>query len=327
MVGLLLASVLLYVAAFSVLLDRPLSLGTLRETLERKIAAASAMPPPRLIILAGSNALFSHSCATIGAMLALPCVNGGVALGLGLDYQFALWKPVLRPGDNLYLPMELEQYARPLGAARTGPDAALVLQQDRFLLVHLGIGRVLPALFSGTMSDAVASVVEQAAVAFRPDLANPAFSDINGQGDGIGHSLLKARANRVFLASLHRQDPSPAVIRDGYGRQEIAAFLHWARRHGVQVIGGFPTEFADNPSEPALGATLAAIYTAEGARFLPLAGEGRYPRADFFDAQDHLMTECQMRHSIRVADALAPFLGRAIQPPPAGATLLAANCP
>jgi len=257
----------------------------------------------------------------------MACINGGVAVGLGLDYQFALWKPVLRPGDTLYMPMELEQYSRRRGAARLGPDAALMLQRDRGLLRAPDAGRILPALFSGTLPDAVAAVVEQAAVALRPALARPAFADMNAMGDGLGHSLVKAQANRAFLANLHRADPPLAAIRDGYGTQEIKNFLGWARGHGIRVVGGFPTEFADRPPDPSLGATLAGIYASGGGQFLALPGQGRYGRADFFDAQDHLVTECQMRHSIRLARALAPLLGRPLRPPPARAMLLAANCP
>jgi hypothetical protein len=321
------ASVLLYVALFALVLDRPLSLGTLRHALGEKLASASAEDPPRLIILAGSNALFSHSCAVIGAMLRLPCVNGGVALGLGLDYQFALWKPVLKRGDTLYMPMELQQYTVDAGVARMGPDAALMLRQDRVLLLSLGLARTVSALFSGTLPDAVAAVVESLALALHPGLANPAFGEMNAEGDGIGHSLAKAAGNRAFLASLHRPDPSIAAIRDGYGAREISRFLDWAARHGVTVIGGFPTEFADAPQDASLGATLAHLYVGHSARFLALAGGCRYPRRDFFDAQDHLVTECQMKHSILLASALAPLLGRAAGPPPAAARLLAARCP
>jgi hypothetical protein len=326
-VVLLAGSVLLYGLLFAFLLSRPLSLGTLRHTLGEKIAAAAAERPPRLIILAGSNALFSHSCAVIGLMLRLPCINGGVAVGLGLDYQFALWKPVLRPGDTLYMPMELQQYAVAAGPARMGPDAALMLQRDRGLLLAFGPARSLAALFSGTLPDAVEAVVETVALVLHPALANPAFGEMNAEGDGIGHDLAKATANRVFLALLHRPDPSPAAIHHGYGALEIAAFLNWARAHGVRVIGGFPTEFADRPPDPALAPTLGALYAAHGAEFLDLAGEGRYPRSDFFDAQDHLVTECQMKHSIRLGLALAPLLGRVPGAPSAARRQVASRCP
>lgn len=325
--ALLVASVLLYVLAFSLLLDRPLSLGTLRDTLLRKIAIAAAEPGPRLIILAGSNALFSHSCAVIGVMLALPCINGGVALGLGLDYQFALWEPQLRPGDTLYLPMELAQYAMPRGAAWAGPDNGMMLREDRSLLLTLRPPHAARAVFSGTLPDAVAALVEMAAVALHPALARPAFTDTDSVGDGIGHTLAKAQVNRDFLAHLHRPDPSPAAIRSGFGTREIRAFLRWARAHDVQAIGGDPTEFADAPPDPKLAGTLADIYAAEGARFLPLAGSGRYKRADFFDAQDHLVTECQALHSIRVAQALSVLMHRTLHPPPLGAQQMADRCP
>lgn len=327
LLALLAASLLLYVGLFACILHRPLSLGTLRGTLEAKIAAAQAAVPPRLIILAGSNGLFSHSCVVIGTMLRLPCINGGVALGLGLDYQFALWRPVLRRGDVLYLPMELAQYTVSPRAAAAGPDAALMLEQDRALLLQLGPGRALAALFSGSFADAAAAFVEQSALALHPALARPAFAEIDAEGDGIGHSLAKAVGNQRFLAQLHRPDPSPEAIRRGYGAAEIGRFLDWAAQHGIMVIGGFPTEFADRPQNPALGASLAAFYAEHGAWFLALPGGGRYPRQDFYDAQDHLVTECQMRHSIRLAAALAGLLGRMPAPPPADAVLLAARCP
>ena len=325
--GLLLASVALYVAAFAFVLDRPLSLGTLRRALDDKLAYGARLPTPKLVILAGSNALFSHSCAVIGAMLHLPCVNGGVALGLGLDYQFALWRPLLHAGDIVYMPLELQQYAVSAATARAGPDALIMLRHDRATLAGLGPARVLAAAFSATAEDAVASLVETAALRLRPALASAPFTDTDAAGDGVGHSLAKAAANRAFLASLHRPDPAPSAIAAGYGSAEVARFLDWGRRHGLQVIGGWPTEFADAPPEPGLGTTLAALYRAHGAGFLPLLNQGRYPRADFFDAQDHLVTECQALHSIAVAEGLAPLLARVASPPPQAAIAAAGRCP
>jgi hypothetical protein len=325
--GLLLAAIGLYALAFACVLDRPLSLGTLRRALDAKLAYAAGLPGPKLVILAGSNALFSHSCAVIGGMLALPCVNGGVAQGLGLDYQFALWKPRLHAGDIVYMPMELQQYVVTAGAGRAGPDAAIMLRHDRATLAGLGAARIIAAVFSSTAEDAVLSLVEAAALAAHPAFARAPFAETDRAGDGIGHGLARAAANRAFLAALHRADPAPAAIAAGHGAAEIARFLDWARGHGLRVIGGWPTEFADALPDPRLPAALAGFYRAHGAAFLPLPGKGRYPRADFFDSQDHLATECQARHSIAVALGLAPLLGRPTGPPPAAAAAEAARCP
>jgi len=260
----------------------------------------------------------------IGPMVALPCVNAGVAMGLGLDYQFALWKPRLHAGDTVYMPLELQQYSMTMAAVRQGPDAAILWRHDRALLLSLGPARTLSAIFSGTAESGIASLVEMAAADFRPALAHPAFAETDAEGDGIGHDLAQAQANRAFLASLHRLDPTPGAIIAGYGTGEVAAFLDWARAAGVRVIGGWPTEFADDPPDPALGRTLARIY---GGDFLALAGQGRYRRANFFDSQDHLVSECQALHSIAVGRALAPLLGRPVRMPAREAISLASRCP
>ncbi len=102
------ASLLLYAVVFGVIFDRPLSLGFLRHQIEAKLARAATITGPKLVILAGSNAPYSHRCETIEPILGMPCVNGGVAVGVGLDYLFARWKPLLYSGDILYLPMEEE---------------------------------------------------------------------------------------------------------------------------------------------------------------------------------------------------------------------------
>ena len=325
--GLLLAAIGLYGLAFACVLDRPLSLGTLRRTLDAKLAYAAALPTPKLVILAGSNALFSHSCAIIGGMLRLPCVNGGVALGLGLDYQFALWKPLLAAGDIVYMPLELQQYTVAASAARAGPDAPIMWRHDRATLVHLGPARIIAAAFSSTAEDAILSLVETVALALHPGLAASPFTETDAAGDGIGHTLARAVVNQAFLAGLHREDPPPEAIVAGHGAAEIARFLTWARAHGVAVVGGWPTEFADAPPDPRLAVVLAGFYSAHGARFLLLPNQGRYPRADFFDSQDHLVAECQAQHSIAVASHLAPLLGLRATVPPAAAVADAARCP
>lgn len=324
LLALLLASLGLYAALFGWVLNRPLDLGPLRTAIIAKRVAAAATEGPKLVIFAGSNALFSHSCAVIGPMLALPCVNAGVALGLGLDYQFVLWKPLLRPEDVVYMPLELQQYAVTKGASRQGPDAAILWRYDRALLLSLGPSRALSAIFSGTAESGIASLVEMAAAHLRPGLAHPAFAETNAEGDGIGHDLAHAAANRAFLMTLHRLDPSAAAILAGHGTREVERFRAWATAHTVRVIGGWPTEFSDASPDPALSRTLAAIY---GGDFLVLPNQGRYPRADFFDSQDHLVSECQAKHSIAVAQGLAPLLGRVGRLPAREAISLASRCP
>ena len=53
-------SLVAYIAAFALVLDRPLSLGMLRARIEAGLARGSAISEPKLVILAGSNGPYSH---------------------------------------------------------------------------------------------------------------------------------------------------------------------------------------------------------------------------------------------------------------------------
>jgi hypothetical protein len=70
---------------FGCVLQRPLTLGLLNLEILEKTSRLETMPQPKLVILAGSNGPYSHSCAVIGDMLNLPCENAGIAVGIGLD--------------------------------------------------------------------------------------------------------------------------------------------------------------------------------------------------------------------------------------------------
>jgi hypothetical protein len=80
------ASLLLYAVLFGAVLDRPLALGYLRQQIDAKVARAASIHEPKLVILAGSNGPYSHRCEVIEPILRMPCVNGGIAVGIGLDY-------------------------------------------------------------------------------------------------------------------------------------------------------------------------------------------------------------------------------------------------
>jgi hypothetical protein len=84
----------------------------------------------------------------------------------------------------------------------------------------------------------------------------------------------------------------------------------------VQVIGGLPTEVDTIPLPEATRVAIASVYLAPGGEFLTLANHSRYPIADFFNTPLHLNEACQIAHSILLASALAPLLGRTALAPP-----------
>lgn len=304
-------SLILYGTAFACLLDRPLTLGALRDRIEANLTVGRATAQPKLVILAGSNGPYSHRCATIQALIGRPCINAGVAVGVGLDYLFARWKPVLHPGDVVYLPLEEAQYVRSRLTSDLGPDAAIMLRHDRTTLLSMPPRRQLAALFSGDLRGAVMSVIETTLV--KDDFGDPrsaASGSFNQQGDHIGHTAALAAANQSALAAMVPFHPTAARITAGYGTQLVTGFIRWATAHGVRVIGGLPVGFTDSPVGLDEKAAIQAVFHNQGAPFLETTEGGRYPRSAFFDTPDHLNETAQIAHSNAVARGLEGLIDR-----------------
>ncbi|WP_428485748.1 hypothetical protein [Rhodopila sp.] len=302
------ASLVLYGIAFGCLLDRPLTLGRLRAQINANLALGTAITGPKLVILAGSNGPYSHRCEMIGPIVGRPCINAGVAVGVGLDYLFARWKPLLRPGDVVYLPLEETQYARERTTSELGPDAAIMLRHDRATLWTMPPHRQLAALFASDLRAGIMSLLEMALL--DSDFHDPraaATGSTNAWGDHIGHTIALSAASRSAL--LHEQPfhATAAQISGGYGTELVRQFVRWAAARDIRVIGGLPTGFADSPIGTDSLAAIRAVYL--GAGFLELPNRSRYPRSDFFDSPDHLNEAAQIRHSFAIAQALRCMMG------------------
>ncbi len=298
-----LTSLLLYTLAFGFVLDRPLALGFLRQQIDAKLARAAAIDAPKLVILAGSNGPYSHRCEVIEPIVGMPCVNGGIAVGISLEYLFARWQRVLRPGDTVYLPMEEAQYVRSRAASAVGPDAAIMFRNDWATLASLPAERWLAALFSFDLRAVAMGPIEAALIAAHfHDPRVEVTGATNAWGDHIGHTAELAIANRAVLMAASPYHATAEQILTGYGSAEIAAFTRWASAHGVHVIGGLPTGFADSPM-PEVRA-IQSVYTANGGDFLVLPNFSRYPRSAFFDSAEHLNETWQIAHSRLLAERL-----------------------
>lgn len=319
-------SLLVYLIVFATLVDRPLSLGVLRLELLQKTARLRALPSPKLVILAGSNGPYSHSCVVFTAMLHMPCENAGIAVGIGLDDIFARYEPLLRAGDVVYMPMELEQYTATASAYRASVDGAFLLRHDRDVLMTLPVPRIIGAGFCCDLADLMEALAEMPLAA--RGTISPArllAAEYDAQGDRIDNVFSDRDA--ALLPQAPRKVPAPKAISSGYGAALIAGFVAREARKGVIVIGGMPVYYSTAVMPDEVISAVANIYIANGGRFTVLGNRSAYPRADFFNGEDHLAKPCQYLHSVFVARRLERLLGRQATPPPAFIVHVAAGCP
>jgi hypothetical protein len=304
------ASLLVYGLTFGFVVHKPLTIGVIADLLRFKSSYARQVNSPKLLIFAGSNARFSHRCETIEPLLHLPCVNFGVARGIGLDYLFGELEPLLRPGDIVYMPLEYDWYLDNKVAAMTGPDAALMFYGDKARLAKLGWERVLHAFFSFDPPFLVSGLIEMG-LEENGFQRRVGIGSLTPQGDETGHTDAEAQPYRAYIASVEPFIPSAdALAAPSYAQAQVAGFLVWATAHQVMVIGGLPTTFADAPVTNETVAAIRRIYEKSGQRFLALASRSQYPRDCFFDTYAHLVERCQIAHSTMLARALGSIVSR-----------------
>ena len=301
-------SIAAYCVLFGFVVSRPLVIDEFGAMLRAKLAYGHAATWPKVVILAGSNARFSHSCAVIERRLQRPCVNFGIAGDIGLDWVLDAARSTMRAGDLVYLPLELTFYSNTRTRMLTGSDAAYRWRHDKASLWSRGPEGVVRAMFMFDLRGLIDSLAEMALSAggFERRIG---VATLNAQGDEIGHTDEQAKAYESFLKTVRYVPPDPAHLLDNPNgvQSALASFLDWCRQNGVTVVGGLPTVFDDTRYSDSLVERLREFYARHDAAFVALPNRSQYPRLLFFDTPYHLRERAQLTHSEMVADALLPF--------------------
>jgi hypothetical protein len=310
LLGACVGSVLLYAAIFGFALHKPLTLGVVADLVALKRDYAATIQGPKLVIFAGSNARFSHRCETIAHLLSMPCANFGIGRGIGFDYLVAALKPVLHAGDVVFMPWEYDWYLDDKAQVMSGPDAPEMFYGNKRELVSLGLERTLRASFSFTLPFVISAMAEMGldAIGFQ---RRAGLQTLTAQGDETGHTPDKAQAYVSYVTTAAADIPSAAALsRPSYIKAMMADFFAWARQHGVTVVGGLQTVPDDLPVNPDRIKALRRFYEGSGESFLVLDNHSQYPRSCFYDTLAHLNEPCQIRHSTKLAAAIAPFFAK-----------------
>jgi hypothetical protein len=305
-----LTSLVLYTVIFVFIVHKPLTVGVMQEYYAKKLSYLESIDDRKIVLLAGSNGRFSHRCETMEPLLGMPCSNMSVSADLSLDYQLDIIKPYLNADDIVYLPLEFGALSGTKQEVMAGAEQPYVVAYDHDYLKGMGVERLVYALFYFDLKFLISGLGEMLLDGmhvkrrFSPDT-------LTRQGDESGHALEKGSPYREQLASLEWSPPAPGDFSwDSFKAGLLGDFLDWAAERNIQVIGGLPTTFDDEPVPDEFVARLCAWYRQHGQGFMVLENQSRYPRSSFYDTPYHLVEEQQIRHSRLVAGQLGEITGR-----------------
>ena len=290
----------------------------LHSIIEKKIDAAAAITKPKLLVVAGSSALYGISAEEIERQTGFPAYNFGTNAALGAEYLLHLTRKVSRPGDTVLLAFEYETY---LLGGRTGEAAdeffiSYVLGSDAEYVRSLNARdefRLALMTPSDRLWDGVRAV-------FRKPVADAAtqssireiLHDIDAHGDQTCAVPGKRPAHspaRTMLSGIPARGfpPSPP------GFRAIREFCVWAKANDIRVLATFPNlcrrpEY-DEPEAKKMPVQFREFYGSLGVPVLGELSESMLPEEQMFDTMYHPLRSAAIARTQRLLVHLAPHLG------------------
>lgn len=277
-----------------------------------KAARAAQEPAPRILVIAGSGAMFGIDSTLLGSLLGRPVVNLGVNAGVLSPYIIHYARQNLRRGDWVILPLEYPLYHDEQFINRQFIDYYL---SQPLPIVEIGWGRWLKVVWSAP----VESVFE----AYRGLPANFTVAGLYGP-----HNL-DARGDQLNSGTLQRTEEMRAAVASSpaetYGRraQDIAPSWHrWrALAQEIENLGGcavfippamlFRASYRDDGVERTYYENLPRQARRHGLRYVGRPMDFMYEESAFFDTNFHLTSEMRTIHTQRVATTVIPVFRQA----------------
>jgi hypothetical protein len=298
----------LFILLFVFVIRKPLTIGIMKQYYEVKIQYLSKLQNQKLIILAGSNGRFSHSCKVIQESTGIDCSNMSIAANISLDYQFDVLKPYLKRGDIVYLPLEYGALKGNKKELMAGLELPYIMSYDHDRISTMGFDRLLHGLFYFDLKYMLSGLGEMSlqrlGVKRRFNL-----NTLTKNGDEQFHTEHKGREYSSYLRKLQWKAPTIDYFDDdSYKVNVVRLFLQWAKQKGIKVVGGLPTTFNDQPIPENLITSMRRFYLDEGHDFLLLSNNSQYPRHFFYDTAYHLNERNQKLHSIKIGEHISLLL-------------------
>jgi hypothetical protein len=259
-------------------------------------AARQRQQSPRILVVAGSGAMFGIDSAQLAAAWGMPAINLGVNAGIGPYFLIDHALPLLGPGDIIIAPLEYPLYTFD---GDIGYVFLSYLWSHPAILPQLPLLSVAQAVWTTPLKRVLEAYPGGSSGAPVRGLYGPPNLDANG--DQL-NSQLAQRNDELHAAAV-------AAPAEQYGAQARPGALGWglwrafaaaAAERGACVIFVPPPlmakpEYHELQAERRFYRDLPDVAAAEGINYLGDPRDFLYPPEWFFDTNYHLVAE-QRRH-------------------------------
>ncbi len=282
------------------------------EIYARKIARAESIAGPKLIVAAGSSALFNIRTEQIEQETGVPTVNLGTHAGLGLDYLLWRLKQVAKPNDIILLPLEYYLYQ---DSRRPGEDLIdHVFARDRAYFDALPLTERIRFVYA--MSPA--RLLTGLRARFDPPAPQPGFyeaSTLNAYGDETTN-LESNRVEGVFARDI--VEPLSVFLtgipETSSAWPELADLIAWTKERDITLWASFPATLAfpeyQQPVAQEVLQQIVAFYASQGVLVLGSPEEFMYDISLMFDTRYHLTQKGMTINTEKIVGLLEPELQR-----------------
>lgn len=276
-------------------------------TIKTKIA--NSIKTPKLVVVAGSNALMGISCKMIREEANFPCVNAATYAGLGIEYILERSRSLVKPGDTVLLPLEYEFYTD--DGKLNGALIDYVLARDLKYLKSLNFFAQIRFITGISMTRVQDGILAKLGTP-KQWQSHYKSENLNEYGDDIGNrASLMTKKEFQALEELKPKELE-GYIKSSYGMESIKNFVNWSQKNNIKVIATWPNTFwFEAYQEQQAQDFFQSINDFYQRIEVPLLGNYRnsmYDKALFFDTSYHMNDKGVRYRTKQLIDLLQPIL-------------------
>ncbi|QPI09201.1 hypothetical protein IM687_18870 [Stutzerimonas stutzeri] len=272
-----------------------------------KLRAAAAVSENRLLIVAGSGAMFGLDSKLLAEGLGRPVINLGVNAGIQSAFIRLYARQAIRPGDWVLLPLEYPLFHDRFSV--TYPFLDYWLSHPSLKALDINSVQLVRIYWQTPLQRVWRGLRGSPRDALPLGLYGPHNLDANGDQLGTEAARQEPWMHEGVIASTIHRYGHDANSLNGTWAQWRQFAQEVAEKGGCAVF--IPPALMDRPSyhldeEGRYYTTLPQRAEAQGLNYQGEPFDFMYPARDFFDTNYHLNAEARRRHTESVLRLIRP---------------------